>query len=175
MTRVEFIEDVLTMDELYSAYADSSFLDEFLERVIPGTDMEDRIKDDLTYAINTYNWWEVRDMLYDISLSEERFYVYNGVLDYDLVEDGGDMFEYLKDRFIEMADDSDEWEGETDEVDDENHKDTVTFQGGVDLSELLTPVEYSCSQKIETDTSVIRVFEDEAVVVRIDDVESLLF
>lgn len=182
MTRTDCIETVYTMDELFEAY-EENLPGTIRDTVILKGELDDRIDDDLRYALDMYSWRDILAYLDNICDDDSDFYVNDGLFSYQPIEDGGYEFDCLKEEFIEMMDNNGYWDDEDpediEEDEDSYHEEAEeqgveVFQTAISFTEFFVPMEYNCSEP-EIKKSVPDSEPESHKSVKLCDVEELLF
>ena len=152
MTRQEFIDSVTTWNELLEFCNDYGC--DVCEDIIDDEEYDDYIEEDV--SARDCNWSDLRDYLNDVPSNNYYYYLRNGWLDYQGLNDGSDFREY-KDRVLEGMDDWDDWDDddeEEEEIEPDEEYDVTDF----DVESFVTACQ-SHLQKIYDDAA--RKEEDE--------------
>lgn len=120
MTKLEFIDNVTTWDELLEFCRDTGC--DTCDYIIGADSLDEYINEDLRYAVNNgENWTEIYGWLTDINASYS-YYRVNGSFDYEPVDTDRDFVCY-KDDVFGWADENNIWDEEYDGEEEEPEPD----------------------------------------------------
>lgn len=132
MTRDEFYDRNIDLYSLYEFCSENDI--PVMEDVIPSTDLDGYVCDDIRDSISRETWDCIRDLLNDID-EDSDFYVRRGVLSYETVDEEDDYEQYLTDAYyycVEhgiVEEDTDELEENDSEDSFESYSDYTPMSG----------------------------------------------